>query len=55
MEILIAEGSVSTQILAAPFKKYGKWVTECWLKSLWEKLDMFSLWVEILKLPLAIP
>ncbi len=55
MEIFIIDGRVLTQILAAPFKKYGKWVTDGWLKSLWEKLDMFNFRVEILKLPLAIP
>jgi hypothetical protein len=26
---------------------YGKWVTNTWLKSIWEKVDKFNVTVEI--------
>ncbi len=55
MEMLIIEGGISTQILAEPFLKYGKWVTPCWLRSVWEKMDMFGFWVEVTDLPLVFP
>jgi hypothetical protein len=55
MEIFIIEGGVSTQLLSEPFSRYGKRITHCWLKSLWEKLDMFCFWVEISSLPLLQP
>jgi hypothetical protein len=55
MEIFIIEGGVSTQLLSEPFSRYGKWITHCWLKSLWEKLDMFGFRVEISPLPLLQP
>ena len=55
MEMLIIEGSVSTQILAKPFSWYGKWVTYCWLQSLWEKIDMLHFQVEVIDLPLVPP
>jgi hypothetical protein len=55
MEVLIIEGGVSTQLLSKPFSCYGKWVTHCWLRSLWEKVDMFSFWVELGPLPLQPP
>jgi hypothetical protein len=55
MEILVIEGGISPQILAEPFLKYRKWVTHCWLRSVWEKMDMFAFWVEVTDLPLAFP
>ena len=55
MEVLIIEGGVSTQLLSKPFSCYGKWVTHCWLRSLWEKVDMFSFRVELGPLPLQPP
>jgi hypothetical protein len=55
MEMLIIEGNISTQILSEPFSKYGKWVMHCWLRSVWEKMDMFGFWVEVTDLPLAFP
>ncbi len=41
MEIMSVEGGISTQILAEPFSWYRKWVTHCWLRSVWEKIDCF--------------
>jgi hypothetical protein len=55
MEVLIIEGGVSMQLLSKPFSRYGKWVTHCWLRSLWEKVEMFGFRVEIGPLPLKPP
>jgi hypothetical protein len=55
MEVLIIEGGVSAQILFESFSHYGKWVTHCWLQSVWEKVDMFNFWVEISAIPLQLP
>jgi hypothetical protein len=52
MKMLIIEGSVSTQILAEPFSWFGKWVTHYWLRSVWEKIDMFCFQVEVIETPL---
>ncbi len=49
------EGGVSAQILSEPFSRYGKWVTHCWLRSVWEKVDMFNFRVEISATPLQLP
>jgi hypothetical protein len=55
MELMIIEGGVSNQILSQPYERYSKWVSHCWLKSVWEKIDLFSLTVEIRALPLPFP
>ncbi len=55
MEAFIIEGGISTQLLSESYARYGKWVTDCWLKSLWEKLDMFGFRVELSPLPLLHP
>ena len=43
------------QILSQPFQWYSKWVTNSWLKSVWEKVDLFNFEVEIKELPLKMP
>jgi hypothetical protein len=55
MEVIIIEGGVSMQLLSEPFSRCGKWVTYCWLQSLWEKVDMFGFRVELGPLPLQPP
>ncbi len=55
MEMMIIECGISTQILSEPYAQYGKWVTHCWLKTLWEKVDRFHFHVELRKLALEIP
>ncbi len=55
MEMMIIKSGISTQILSEPFSRYGKWTMHCWLRSLWEKVDMFCFQVEITDLPLALP
>jgi hypothetical protein len=55
MELMIVEGGVLMQILSQPFQRYSKWVTNSWLKLVWEKVDLFNLKVEIKELPLKMP
>jgi hypothetical protein len=55
MELMILEGGVSMQILSQPFQQYSKWVTNSWLKSVWENMDLFNFKVEINELPLKMP
>ncbi len=55
MEVLIIEGGVSMQLLSEPFSCYGKWVTHCWLQSVWEKVEMFNFWVAIATPSLQLP
>jgi hypothetical protein len=42
LEFLIFELGISLQPLRQSYTKYEKWVTHNWLKTLWEKLDMFN-------------
>ena len=55
MEMLVIEGGISLQILSESFATYGKRVTHSWLRSVWEKIDMFGFRVEIRELPLRSP
>jgi hypothetical protein len=55
MELMITEAGISLQPMATPFHRSKGWVTHCWLKSLWEKVDKFSVCMEILELPLKFP
>ncbi len=55
MELMIVEGGVSAQILSLPFSCYSKWVTHSWLCSVWEKVGLFNLRVEVKEAPLKPP
>jgi hypothetical protein len=55
MELMITEAGISLQLMSTPFHRSKGWVTHCWLKSLWEKVDKFLVRVEILELPLKFP
>ena len=55
MELMVIEGGISNQLLAQPFPRYSKWISQCWLKSVWEKIYFFHLTVEIKALPLHPP
>ncbi len=41
LELLITKAGVSLQPLTTPFNRCKNWVTHCWLKSVWKKVDMF--------------
>jgi hypothetical protein len=55
MEILVIEGGMSFQLLSEPYSLYGERVTHSWLRSVWEKVDMFGFKVELRALPLELP
>jgi hypothetical protein len=55
MEVLLTELGLSPQPLQESFVAYGKWVTNTWLKSIWEKVDKFNITVEIAPLPIRPP
>jgi hypothetical protein len=55
MNLLVIEAGISTQILSKDYRRYSRWVSHCWLKSVWEKIDLFNLTVKIRELPLRFP
>jgi hypothetical protein len=55
MELMIIEAGVSNQLMSLPYQRYSKWVTHSWLRLVWEKIDMFNLWVEVGTIPLILP
>jgi hypothetical protein len=55
MELLLTELGLWTQPLQESFISYGKWVTNTWLKSVWEKVDTFNIMVEVAPLHIKPP
>ena len=55
LEILTLEMGISSQPLEEAYKRYGNWITEGWFKSIWEKVDMFSITMEVCNIPLLQP
>jgi hypothetical protein len=55
MEILLTKLGLSPQPLQESFVTYGKWVTNTWLKLIWEKVDRFNITIEIAPLPIRPP
>jgi hypothetical protein len=55
MEVLLTKLGMSPQPLQASYADYGKWVTNTWLKSVWEKVYKFNITVEIALLPIKPP
>ena len=41
--MMILELDISLQPLQESYKKYSAWATNGWLKSLWEKVDIFDI------------
>jgi hypothetical protein len=54
-EIMLTELGLSPQPFQESFVKQGKWGTDTWLKSIWEKVDKFNITVEIAPLPISPP
>jgi len=42
LELMILELGVGSQPFQADYNKYHSWVTDSWLKSLWEKVFLFG-------------
>jgi hypothetical protein len=47
MEFLIIEVGLSIQIFQLDYEKYHFLATDCWLKSVWEKISHFSLHITL--------
>ena len=54
-ELLLTELGLSSQPLQESFSNFGRWVTDTWLKSVWEKVSKFNITVEITSLPIKPP
>lgn len=50
MELLIIEAGISSQPMNEDYDRYGSRVTHCWLKSVWEKIHLFEMNIEIREL-----
>ena len=55
MEFLIIELGISLQPLQESYVRYSKFVTHSWLKTLWEKVDMFDFLIEVNNISLKPP
>jgi hypothetical protein len=55
MEMFVTELGVSLQPFTASYLQYRDRITHCWLRSLWEKVQLFETWVEIAPLPMPFP
>ena len=55
LELLILELGVSNQPFQVDYYKYGVWATDCWLKSVWEKVFLFGVVVIKRKLKVEPP
>ena len=55
LELLTMEMGISSQPLQESYKRCGPWITAGWFKSVWEKLDMFEITVEVCNIPLFKP
>ncbi len=42
IELFLMVLGISAQPLQESYKRYGKWITSTWLKSVWEKVKMFN-------------
>jgi hypothetical protein len=54
-EVMLTELGLSPQPFQESFVKHGKWATNTWLTSIWEKVDKFNIKVEIAPLPISPP
>ena len=54
LEYMIVELGISDEPLQESYEEYSSWVTDSWLKSLWEK-HKFNVLVEFADVPLEFP
>ena len=55
VNFLILEMGILLQPLHESYSKYGSWITQCWLKLLWEKCDRFGISVELNDITIRLP
>ena len=55
LELPTLEIGISSQPLQESYKRYWPCITDGWFKSLWEKLDIFGITLEVCNIPLIQP
>jgi hypothetical protein len=55
IELLIIELGISAQPFRKDYNRYQKWVTNSWLKSVWEKADRLKIKIQLGRLPMKPP
>jgi hypothetical protein len=55
LELLVVDLGLSFQPFCVSYNHYGNWVTTCWLKQVWEKVDHYGLVLTVHNLPLSFP
>ena len=55
LELLVVDLGLSFQPFCVSYNHYGNWVTTCWLKQVWEKVDRYGLVLTVHNLPLSFP
>ena len=51
-ELMVIELGLSIQPFQAQYHKFQEWITHSWLKSIWEKVSMFSVTIDVIPLPI---
>ena len=54
-ELMVIELGLSIQPFQTQYHKFQQWVTHSWLKSIWEKVSLFSVTIEVKPLPIQPP
>lgn len=55
MELFLIELGLSHQPFSLSYSLYGHLVTDCWLKTIWEKTDKFNIKLTVGNIPLPFP
>jgi hypothetical protein len=55
LELLVVDLGLSFQPFRVSYKHYGDWVTTCWLKRVWEKVDHYRFVLTVHNLLLSFP
>ncbi len=55
LELLVVDLGLLFQPFCVSYNHYGNWVTTCWLKQVWEKVDRYGLVLTVHNLPLSFP
>jgi hypothetical protein len=55
LELLVVVLRLSFQPFCVSYKHYGYWVTTCWLKQVWEKVDCYGFVLTVHNLSLSFP
>jgi hypothetical protein len=55
LELLVVDLGLLFQPFQVSYKHYGEWVTMCWLKRVWEKIDRYGFVLTVHNLLLSFP